>query len=341
MSGSIFSSYSLAENRVTACFLAVLRSLALHRIERILRSLLELEEEEFNLIELKPQPSTAKGGKGHTKPDGQILSSCQILIETKIVVNQLNEIQLGGHLDQLNSPDDGNSFLLALTPDRTKPGVIDTIKHLHKNGLRWSSFAALNESIEDILKDEKDVISEREQFLLREFQKLLADENLLEPEKNVIVIAARIAWDTYQKYHAYVCAPDRPLGQANYLAFYAQGAIQPLVPEILEKYPEVVLERGKHSGDLGRLVNTLLEKAGKDVGETGWNKRGMQRFGTGELLQVVFLTAPDDPRNVRLVQPVKNNQKAKSGKKIVAFTMWQRYVSLPKLKQARTTSELD
>ncbi len=71
MIGSIFSSYSSAENRVTACFLAVLRSLAVHRIERILRSL--LDEEEFCLISLEPQPSTAKGGKGQTKPDGQIL----------------------------------------------------------------------------------------------------------------------------------------------------------------------------------------------------------------------------------------------------------------------------
>jgi hypothetical protein len=282
----------------------------------------------------------AKSGKGQTKPDGRILSACQVLIETKIVVDGLTEKQLKGHLDQLNSPEQGDSFLLALTPDRTKPGVVDTIKHALKDRLRWCSFAVLNETIEEMLTDEKDVISEREQFLLREFQKLLADENLLEPEKNVVVIAARIAWDTYQKYHAYVCAPDRPLGQAKYLAFYSRGAIQPLVPEILEKFPEVVLERGKYPGNLGQLVNTLLDKAGKDVGETGWNKRGVQRFGTGDLLQVVFLTHPDDPRTIKLTDAVRNDQKAKSGKN-VAFTMWQRYVSLPKLKEAKTTSDLD
>jgi len=46
MSGSIFSSYSSAENRVTECFLAVLRSLAVHRIERILS--IVLEEEDFS-----------------------------------------------------------------------------------------------------------------------------------------------------------------------------------------------------------------------------------------------------------------------------------------------------
>jgi hypothetical protein len=243
-------------------------------------------------------------------------------------------------LDQLNSPEQGDSFLLALTPDRTKPGVVDSIKHPLKERLRWSSFAALNETIDDMLRDEKDVISEREQFLLREFQKLLADTNLLEPEKNVVVIAARIAWDSYQKYLAYLCQPDRPLGQAKYLAFYAKGAIQPLVPEILETIPEVVLERRKYTGKLGQLVDTLLDKAGKEAGETGWNKEGVQRFGMGELHQVVFLTPPDDPRTVKLTRALKNDQRAKSGKK-VAFTMWQRYVSLPRLQAANTTSELD
>jgi hypothetical protein len=336
MIGSIFSSYSSAENRVTACFLAVLRSLAVHRIERILRSL--LEEEEFSLISLEPQPSTAKGGKGQSKPDGQILSACQILVETKIVVGGLDEIQLRRHLDQLNPPEYGTSFLLALTPDRTKPAVIVSI---NDERLRWSSFAALNDSIEDILKDEKDVISEREQFLLREFQKLLGDENLLEPEKNVVVIAARVAWDTYKKYHAYVCQAERPLGQAKYLAFYAEAKIQDLVPDILEQHDKVVFERGKYPGKLGEMVDKLLDVGGRDIGDGSWQHRGIQRFAPGDIAKVVLLTRPkDDPRTVKLPQAVTNDQKAKSGKK-VAFTMWQRYVSLPKLMQARTTSQLD
>jgi hypothetical protein len=326
LSGSIFSSYSSAENRVTACFLAVLRSLAVHRIERILRSLLEEEEEEFSLIRFDPQPSTTKSGKGDTKPDGQILSACQILIETKIVVDGLIEKQLRGHLDQLNPPDYGDSFLLALTPDRAKPGVIERIKN---ERLRWSSFAALNKSIEDILKDEKDVISEREEFLLREFQKLMADEHLLEPEKNVVVIAARVAWDTYTKISAYVCAPERPLGHAKYIAFYAKGAIQAYVPEILEKYDNVVFENGKYSGELGETVNKLLDDAPRDIGVKTWHDRGIQKFATGDVGQVVLLTAPSDDRTEKLAQAVKNDQKAKSGKN-VAFTMWQRYVSLAK-----------
>jgi hypothetical protein len=335
MTGSIFSSYSSAENRVTACFLAVLRSLAVHRIERILGSL--LDDEEFSLITMEPQPSMDKGAKGQTKPDGEIFSVCQILIETKIVVNGLREEQLRGHLAQLRAPKQEGSFLLALTPDTSQPAVIDTI---NKKQLRWASFAALNGSIEDVLQDEEDVISEREEFLLREFQKLLADEGLLEPEKNVVVIAARIAWETYQKYHVYVCRANRPLGQAKYMAFYAKGKIQPYVPEILEKHPAVVFEHGKHSGNLGQMVNNLLDTAGGDVSDAKWHHGGIQLFPPGGIAEVVLLTPPGDSRTVTLSQPVVNDQKARSGKN-VAFTMWQRYVSLPKLKQAKTTSQLD
>ena len=91
MTGSIFSSYSSAENRVTACFLAVLRSLAIHRIERILRTLLiDEHDEEFSLICLRPLPPMAKGAKAPSRPDGEISSACQIYaVETKIVLNGL------------------------------------------------------------------------------------------------------------------------------------------------------------------------------------------------------------------------------------------------------------
>lgn len=57
---SIFSTYSTGENRVTASFLAVLRSLSLDRMQRLLGAL--LEQSEFELIRFENQPS--KGGAG-------------------------------------------------------------------------------------------------------------------------------------------------------------------------------------------------------------------------------------------------------------------------------------
>jgi len=335
MSESIFSTYSSAENRVTSCFLAVLRSLAVHRMERILGSL--LEDEEFSLITLEPQPSTEKTGKGHTKPDGEIFSACQILIETKIVLNGLGEDQLRGHLRQLKTQEQCNfPYLLALTPDSAKPGVIEAI---NDKRLRWASFAQLNKSVKEILEDREDVISEREQFLLREFQRLLDNMGLLEPEKNVVVVAAPVGWTTYNDYSVYVCKASRPLGQAKYLAFYGNSAIHHLVPEILECREEVEFVRGQ-PGPVGKKVDELLDKASRSSEEKTWHREGKQTFAPGMIAKVVLLSAPDDPRTVRLPQPVKNDKKSRSGKG-VAFTQWQKYVSLAKLKEAATTSLLE
>ena len=161
-----------------------------------------------------------------------------------------------------------------------------------------------------------------------------------DPEKDVVVIAARVAWDTYQRFHAWVCQAERSLGHAKYLAFYAQGEIQAAVPEILEKHESVVLERGKYSGLLGETVNKMLDLASKEAGDESWQDGGIQKFAAGDVVQVVLLTAPDDRRTVKLAQSVKNDKKAKSGAN-TAFTMGQRYVSLAKLKQAKTTAELE
>jgi len=60
MGSSIFSTYSTGENRVTASILAVLKSLSLGRIERLLGAL--LEQSEFQLVRFENQPS--RGGKG-------------------------------------------------------------------------------------------------------------------------------------------------------------------------------------------------------------------------------------------------------------------------------------
>ena len=83
---SIFSTYSTGENRVTASFLAVLRSLSLDRIQRLLGAL--LEQSEFELVRFENQPS--KGGSG--VPDAIIQSSIRLLIETKTERNGVNVI---------------------------------------------------------------------------------------------------------------------------------------------------------------------------------------------------------------------------------------------------------
>lgn len=118
---SIFSTYSAGENRVTASIQAVLQSLSLGRIERLIGAL--LEQSEFSLVNFQNQVS--KGAPG--VPDAEISSSCRILIETKIKQGKAGEDQLRRHLKRLDRASEKELRLLVLTPDQVQPPVIDRI----------------------------------------------------------------------------------------------------------------------------------------------------------------------------------------------------------------------
>ncbi len=128
---SIFSTYSTGENRVTASFLAVLRSLSLDRMQRLLGSL--LEQSEFELIQFDNQPS--KGGTG--VPDAIIQSSICLLIETKTDRNAVNRPQIVRHLTRLDHTTESAKVLLILTPDNIRPAVLDEFQD---ERLAWTSF---------------------------------------------------------------------------------------------------------------------------------------------------------------------------------------------------------
>ncbi len=118
---SIFSTYSTGENRVTASFLAVLRSLSLDRMQRLLGSL--LEQSEFELIRFENQPS--KGGAG--VPDAIIQSSIKLLIETKTVRGTVKLPQIQRHLERLKQTTEATALLLVLTPDDVRPKVLEKL----------------------------------------------------------------------------------------------------------------------------------------------------------------------------------------------------------------------
>ena len=118
---NIFSTYSQGENRVTSSILAVIRSLSLDRIERILGALLEQSELEF--VRFENQPS--KGGDG--VPDAIIQSSFRLLVETKTERDGLNFPQLKRHLKRLDDATEQMALLLILTPDDARPPIVDEL----------------------------------------------------------------------------------------------------------------------------------------------------------------------------------------------------------------------
>jgi hypothetical protein len=313
---SIFSTYTTGENRVTASILAVLQSLALGRIERLLGAL--LQESEFELLHFENQP--AKGASG--VPDAVISASCRILVETKTTRRAVKSEQLARHLKRLDGGESTRRLLL-LTPDDQKPEQLDTINDAR---LAWANFATLDQAIDELLADARDVISEREAFLLRNLQVMLLEEDLLGRDNQVVVVPARRAWDQYLRLNAYVCQPGRPFQHVEHVAFYAAGVIQPKVPRILRVVDSVRFDPDANvSPDLAPIIRQMVE--------TGERQRGVMQ-------KVFLLSAPTAPETITLPNPVENDLRARSGR-TVAFTQNQRYVSLERLRAARRTSELD
>lgn len=315
MPSSIFSTYSTGENRITASVLAVLRSLSLSRIERLLGAL--LGRSEFELVRFENQ--VAKNGEG--VPDAEIASSCRILVETKRRVNAVDLEQLRRHLRKLRAASETARVLLVLTPDQRAPvGVAE----LEDDLLTWASFSMFDQAIDELLADKREVISERESFLLRELQTMFLEEGLIGSAKDVLVVPARDAWPEYQIFHAYVCQPNRAFQPVRQMAFYCDGQIQAVVPSIVNIWQSVRFERGKEAGWLGDLIDRLLDRGPRTEGFS---------------YKVVRLSEPDDVNTLRLRAPIANDLESDGGRSI-AFTQNQRYVSLEKLKTATYTSQL-
>ena len=312
MPNNLFSTYRQGENRVTSTFLAVLQRLSLPNIDRILGTL--VGDTAFSLVSFENQP---KGER--STPDARIRMGFDIWIETKTESNAVRSEQVMRHLKSLG---DGERLLL-LTPDDDQPRNLG-------DRVIWSNFRNLVKAIEEILEDESAPPSEKEAFLLREFILMIQEDRLTGfTESRVLVVAAREAWPTYKKLNAYICQSNRGFQPSGYLAFYAEGAVQPLVPKIKEVIESVNLTReGIESleGDQKDLAEELLTQIEKL--HYSWQTQ-----------KVMFLSEPDDDETVKLKQKIINDQKDKSGKN-VAFVMGQRYVTLESLKTASKTSEL-
>lgn len=115
----------------------------------------------------------------------------------------------------------------------------------------------------------------------------------------MVVVPARNAWPEYERFHAYVCQPNRPFQRTERLAFYSSGQIHPVVPAILEVHEDVLFEPGSAEGALGALIDGVLRDP------KGSHKEAGQRY------KVMLLTALDDPRTLRLEKPIVNDLESK------------------------------
>lgn len=322
MPSPLFSTYRQGENRVSASMLAVFERLGIDLVSRILGG--ALERPELGLVEYQSQPS--RGGAG--VPDGEMSASFRFLFEVKTVpdaiTSDIHLDQIRRHLKRLDGQH-GNELLVVLTPDANPPTSLDAIAD---DRIVWTNFETLTQAIDDVLQDPSEPASEQQRFLLRELTDLFELDGLIGHE-DVVVVAARRAYDVWREHAAYVCQADRTIRPVTHWGFYRSKHIEPEFPLVRRHFGRVDISEAaaqtmmadndplRH--ELGVLVRALLAE-------------GLRTEGTQA--DVYLLQSKDDPALVRRSESIIHDSKG-------AWTQHQRYTHLEQLLEIDFTSELD
>jgi hypothetical protein len=323
--GPLFSTYRQGENRVTASLMAVFERIDLMKVERILAG-----ASEDSALQLFSFENQVHGLGSASVPDARISASFSLWFETKTVTNAVRLDQVREHLRHLGT---GGSYerLFLLTPDDQEPAAV---AELADPRLRWLSFRALSQAIDDVIADDRELVSVKEELLLRELQTLFEVDNLLGDPRQVVVVPARSAYGDYLQLSAYLCQPRRPFKRVERIAFYRRGQIEVDVPLVRHVADEVLVTR-EHAVELRASAAPFGAERGELIERT--LDAGIRP--DGGLEKVFLLTGPSDPETIRLGAPVLNDLTDHNGRP-TAWTMMQRYVSIDGLRGASRTSDL-
>ena len=299
---SIFGDYDQAENRVTAAFLQICKAGGEDLI-RYLTNELQIQLPSSQ-IEISSQVKEAK-----TVPDGLLKSdfSFKLYVESKIKGNSINITQLEGHKNEIKT---SNDFLLYLTPDDTKPEILEST--------HWANWIQIINIFEDYCEVNKKDNKELIKFLVTHFKILLTNNKLLGKtwdlnSDNVIIVAGSTAEGVALEFNYYICQNKRTFRSAKYLAFYNNNQIEHIFE--IDKAPE---------DDVNLNVRPEFSLYLKEK-EPSYN---------GDLRRVFTLI------NHRKFNPIINDSKDKNGK-LCPYSYGQpRYSKIEKVNAAKRTSQL-
>lgn len=323
--GPLFSTYRQGENRVTASLMAVFERIDLLKVERILAS--ASEDSALQLLSFENQ---VHGLGSASVPDARISASFSLWFETKTVPGAVRLDQVREHLRHLGQ---GGAYerLFLLTPDDQEPAAV---AQLADPRLRWINFRSLSQAIDDLIGDGRELVSEKEELLLRELQAMFEVDNLLGDVRQVVVVPAARAYGDYLQLSAYLCQPRRPFKRVERVAFYRRGQIEREVPLVRHVADEVLFSRD-HAAELRASGAPFAAEIADLIERT---------LGAGirppdQLEKVFLLTAPDDRETMLLEAPIPNDATDHNGRN-TAWVMMQRYVALDQLRKATRTSNL-
>ena len=140
----------------------------------------------------------------------------------------------------------------------------------------------------------------------------------------VCVVAASSAWPFYQATGSYICQANRRFRDAGWLGFYSARTIHPLVARIEHTVPQIDLDE-EHAAPLALSADPLERRVGQAMAA------GLHE-GMSGTVQVVVLSGPRDSATQH-IGSVRHEGRS-------AWTMFQRYVPLGRLRDAEQTSEL-
>ena len=143
--------------------------------------------------------------------------------------------------------------------------------------------------------------------------------------ERVCVVAGSGAWPFYLATGAWVGQENRRFGDARRLGFYSGHQVQGLVPRILHVTASVGLTAEEAA--VRALSGDPTERR---VGEA--MAAALHDGASAARVAVVLLSGPDDPDTLT-TEPVGHDGDA-------AWTMFQRFVDLDRLKAARSTDDL-
>lgn len=327
----LLSTYRTGENRVTASTIAVFERIDLALVQELLGAATG-SGDELRTVTFENQSVHA----GST-PDARISGRFTWWFETKTARGAYASEgharhQLRQHSRLLGG--DPEALLFVVTPDPFRPSwfeVLDGVDAAVRERVLWFSFSDLAELVKEAISDPKRVLGEQTRFLLAELVALYESDGLLTAD-DTVVVAARAAWPEYKELAAYVCQPERSFREGlTHFGFYADGAVQPLVPRIRRHFPAVLFTLEEASA---REAAGEVELAGLIEHTLGAGTRV-----EGESYGVLLLSARDDPDTVRLEGTIVNDTRTTSGRNW-AWTLSQRYTSLDALRRARSTSQL-
>lgn len=147
----------------------------------------------------------------------------------------------------------------------------------------------------------------------------------LDPDEEVLIVAARSAWPLYTAISAYICQNRRSFRPVTRMGFYANRTIFPAYPAILERHDDVdVSEAG---------VAQMMLSVDPERQRLGSVARRALEYGSDAGTRTVLqLTAPADERTLQRTEIVHTGD--------TGWTMGHRYARLGDLMTARTTAEL-